>query len=147
MVRNYYLIKFSPTFQHDYTWGMQPANVWVYIEATLGIICACLANATPLYVWAHSGLRSLLCRRHRGGAETIRSDGTKKAAAAADRNRLPSYIEAKLVLRPQKEDEIRLTTLATTTGKDRSSDEDARLGDGIVVISEITQVVHDGDGT
>lgn len=142
MVRNYYLIKFNPAFQHDYTWGMQPANVWVYVEATLGIICACLANVTPLYVWVHSRVRSIFCRRYRGGAETI-SDGSKPV----DRNRLPSYIEAKLVLRPKKEDEVRLTTLATT-GKDRNSDEDARFGDGIIVVrSEITQVVHDGDGT
>lgn len=161
IVRNYYLLMFNPSTQRDYTWGMQPANIWLCVEATLGIVCACLANVSPLYLWVHHRVRSALYRcssstdRDGDGGQTAAARRRKSCSGPAGRDlagpRLPSYIESKLVLRPQKEDEIRLTTLATS-GRDRDSFDGGgggglgrHHGDGIVVRSEFTQVIHEAD--
>lgn len=139
---------FNPSTQRDYTWGMQPANIWLCVEATLGIVCACLANVSPLYLWLHHRIKSMIHRCGKNGvggsSSSRRETNVSGAHRATDRGRLPSYIESKLVLRPQREDEIRLTTLATS-GRDRDSLDGVHHGDGIIVRSEFTQVIHEAD--
>lgn len=130
---------FNHDIRRDYTWNMQPADIWLSVEATLGIFCACMANAWPLNIWLLQRLRSAV-----RGERCARPDAGSDGRAASDRGKLPSYIEARLVLRPRGEDEIHLTTLATTV-IDRDSDEDGRRGEGIVVRSEFVQVVSEGD--
>lgn len=137
--RNYYLVRFNVAIEPDYTWNMQPSDIWLCVEATLGIVCACLSNVYPLYLWLQQRIRSMVC----GGGVREAGEGSE-GRKAADRNRLPSYIEAKLVLRPQGEDEIRLTTLATTGGE-RDSGDSVHHADGIVVRSEFTQVIHEAE--
>lgn len=98
-----------------------------------------MANLMPLYYWLKDCIKSMI------GSSSIRETTGSRTRITTDENRkLPSYIESKLVLRPQKEDEIHLTTLAITV-VDRDFDDDAEHREGIVVRSDITQVFHDAD--
>lgn len=130
----YYLISF--VVGGDPTWEMGPLALWSSIEPAIGVVTACAPNFLPLYYWACQRIRDL-----RYGENRDADTSTNRRGAAHDANRLPSYVENNLVLRPKEEDEIRLTTLATAA---RHSSEEDFCGAGIVVRSEVTQTVEDG---
>lgn len=121
---------------------MQPTNIWLFVEATSGIVCACMANLTPVYNCLKHAIRSVTCSSNK----KRRTPGRLEACREIDKSllRSPKYLDPKLVLRPQQEDQVRLTTLAMTV-IDRCSYENAEYGGGIRVRSELTQVVHNAD--
>lgn len=133
-MRIYYLISF--VIGRDPSWRLGPLALWSSIEPAIGVVTACIPNLLPLYYWASQRIKSL-----RYGEDRTRDTSTNRRGAAHNANRLPSYMENNLVLRPKEEDEIRLTTLATAV---RHSSEEDFCGAGIVVRSEVTQTVEDG---
>lgn len=140
IARNFYIGQFSPLDEPDYTWGMRPADIWLCIEATYGIVCACMANLTPLYGHLRRGIRAIIGSHNDGPMGTLGAcNETGKSTLE-----LPHYMDSKLLLRPRGEDKVRLTTLAMTV-VDRDSYENAEYGSGIRVRSELTQTVHDAD--
>lgn len=102
----------------------------------MGVVTACMPNLLPLYYWASDRIKLLRYGDDRTG------DAASRRTAGFDANRLPTYVENNLVLRPKEDDEIRLTTLATAARGD--STDSLHYGAGIVVRSEVTQTVEDG---
>lgn len=141
-LRTYYLFSFVST--DDPTWSLGPLSLWSSIEPAIGVVTACMPNLLPLYYWAGDRIRHL-----RYGEDRTSNNHSKRGAAGAaghDGNRLPTYVENNLVLRPKEDDEIRLTTLATAArGSSMESFHGGQYyGTGIVVRSEVTQTVEEG---
>lgn len=132
-MRIYYL--FSYVSGHDPSWDLGPLSLWSSIEPAIGVVTACVPNMLPLYYWAGDRIRYL-----RYGED--RTSNASRRGATHDPNRLPTYVENNLVLRPKEEDEIHLTTMATAARG--ASLESFHYGNGIVVRSEVTQTIEEG---
>lgn len=137
LTRIYYLVKFNAT--DDFTAALAPVCIWLAMEPAIGIVTTCLPNMLPLYHWAceKMGLRS-------SASSTRHHISTgKRAGIGGYRNsqRLPTYIENNMVLRPKEDDEICLTTLATAA-RNVSNESVEVNGHGILVRSEVTQVIE-----
>lgn len=137
-MRIYYLIVFQRS--NDYSWTLAPVCMWLAMEPAIGIVTTCLPNMLPLYYWCCERVGFM---REAGETRHHISSGNR-SKVFHDGQRLPTYIENNMVLRPKEDDEICLTTMATAA-RHVSNESVEVLGHGILVRSEVTQTVESGE--
>lgn len=134
-MRIYYLVLLKES--RDYSFRLAPVCMWLAMEPAIGIVTTCLPNMLPLYYWCCERVGII-----REGNETRHhiSSGNR-SKIYGDGQRLPTYIENNMVLRPKEDDEICLTTMATAA-RNVSNESVEVLGNGIMVRSEVTQTIE-----
>lgn len=155
LMRIYYLILFNDS--NDYSWTLAPVCMWLAMEPAIGVVTACLPNILPLYYWCCERAGFPRGGGGGGGGEHTRHGGphhniTSRSGVHRSKvyhggdvgQRLPTYIENNMMLRPKEDDEICLTTMATAA-RNVSSESVEVLGHGILVRSEVTQTIESGE--